>query len=360
MSLQATGRSYLVVGSYTDPLGSGDGLTTFARDAVTGALEQRCEHPLECPSYLAGHPALPIFYAVSETVQGVVSTFELTPDGRPVRSGTVDSGGVGPCHCTVTSDGERLIVCNYGDGTVAVLPLDRRGVAGPPLDVVRRRGSGPDPDRQEAPHPHLALDLSDGSFLVADLGTDEVVRYGVDGTGSPAIELEVAAMTAGTGPRQVVVLPNTSPDGPRDEPLVVVGELTSDLTVLPHGIRTPVTSRRSTVAAQGTDAPPDRRNYPAHIEVAPGGAVLYLSNRGADHLTSFAVEVDRLRFVDQVSVGAWPRHFAVVGPFLYVAAERGNVVDLVRADHRTGLLERVGEVASVASPACVLPVTVPT
>ena len=237
-----TGRPFLVVGSYTPPLGSGDGITTFARDAVTGALEHRADYPLESPSYLAAHPDLPIVYAVSEADPGVVSTFEITPEGRPVLRARVGSGGAGPCHCTTTSDGRHLVVCNYGDGTVAVLPLDRPGSAGSPRAVVRRHGSGPDPDRQEASHPHLALELFDDTFLVADLGTDEVVRYGIgrsDGTSGSIVELEIAAMAPGTGPRQVAVPPMTSPAERRGEWLVVIGELTSDVTLFPHGIRTP-------------------------------------------------------------------------------------------------------------------------
>ncbi|MDN5768023.1 MAG: lactonase family protein [Humibacillus sp.] len=354
-------ENFLVVGSYTPPLGSGSGITTFARDAISGNLLPRSSYSLESPSYVAAHPALPIVYAVSESEPGVVSTFEITPAGQLVLRARTSSGGAGPCHCTVTADGARLIVCNYGDGTVAVLPLDRGGVADSPPSVVTRHGSGPDPDRQDASHPHLSLPREDGTFLVADLGTDELVRYRPGGTGpaTPAIPVESAALAPGTGPRQVALLPKADPDAGQDESLVVVGELSSVLTVLHHGIRTPVASR-FTMAAAGRNAPSDRRNYPAHVEVTPGGAVIYLSNRGADCVTSFAVEADRLRYVDRVGVGAWPRHFAVVAAFLYVAAERGDRIDLVRADHRTGLLESLGTVADVASPACVLPVTVPT
>ncbi len=352
-----TAQPFLVVGSYTPPLGSGGGMTTFALDAVSGALQPRAEYPMESPSYLAAHPTLPIAYAVSESEHGVVSTFEITRDGRPVLRARTSSGGAGPCHCTVTPDGERLVVCNYGDGTVAVLALDGRGIADSTPSVLTRHGSGPDPDRQDASHPHLALAGEDGTFLLADLGTDEIVRYRLDGA-TPPTPVESVSMPAGTGPRQVAALPTAHPDGGRDESLVVVGELTSDVTVLPDGIRTPA-AHRSTTAAQGPDARGSSRNYPAHLEVAPGGAMLYISNRGADCVTSFAVEAQRLRYVDRVEVGAWPRHFAVVGTFLYVAAERGNRIDLVRANHGTGSLEPLGQVAGLASPACILPITVP-
>lgn len=353
-----SGQSLLVVGSYTHPLGSGDGLTTFARDTMTGALHPRAELPLESPSYLASHPRLSVFYAVSETEHGVVSTFEIGPDGRLEQLARCSSGGAFPCHCAVTADGAHLIVCNYRDGTVAVLPLDRRGVAAAPLGVVRRSGAGPDPDRQEASHPHQALDLADGTFLVADLGTDEVVRHRCDEAGPPSL-LETVAMPPGTGPRQVAMLSAGSRASRQAEPLVVVGELASTLTYLPSGIHTEQVTHTTTAAYAPGDAS-SPHNYPAHVEVAPGGRVLYLSNRGADCISSFAVDDDGLRFVDQANVGTWPRHFAVVGPFLYMAAERGHAIDLVRADHRSGSLERVGEVAHIASPACALAMTVPT
>lgn len=352
-----SGQHLLVVGSYTHPLGSGSGLTTFARNAVTGALQARSEFALDSPSYLASHPHLPIFYAVSETERGVVSTFEMTPDGEVALRAQVSSGGAGPCHCTVTTDGAHLIVTNYGDGTVAVLPLDGGGVADSPQGVVRREGSGPDPDRQEASHPHLGLDRRDGTFLIADLGTDEVARYRLNESG-PATLMDAATMPPGTGPRQVAVLSANSTGSRQTESLVVVGELASTLTYLPAGPHTEEAAC-TTTAAQGPSAALGPRNYPAHVEVAPGGRVLYLSNRGADCVTSFAVDDDGLRFVDRAETGAWPRHFAVVGPFLYVAAERGDAIDLIRADHRTGALEQVGEAAHVASPACVLPITMP-
>lgn len=350
-----TEQPYLLVGSYTPPLGSGRGITTFARDAVNGALQLRSEYPLESPSYLAAHPSLPLVYAVSEAEHGLVSTFEITPDGRLMLRGQVSSGGAGPCHCAVTSDGSHLIVCNYGDGTVAVLPLGRRGSADAPLGVVTRCGAGPDPDRQEAPHPHLGLDCSDGTFLIADLGTDEVARYRIDAAG-PALLEETVMLPPGTGPRQVATLARPSTGDERADALVVVGELGSNLTYLPHGIHT-AGAEQSATAAQGPGPPGVTRSYPAHLEVAPGGDVLYLSNRGADCVSAFAVDDDGLRFVARVRVGAWPRHFAVVGSFLYVAAERGNAIDLVHSDHRSGSLEHVGEVARVNSPACILPIT---
>ncbi|OFE16001.1 hypothetical protein BA895_21100 [Humibacillus sp. DSM 29435] len=350
-----TAQPFLLVGSYTPPLGSGSGITTFARDAVSGALQLRSEYLLESPSYLAAHPSLPLVYAVSEAEHGLVSTFEITPDGRLVLRGQVSSGGAGPCHCAVTADGEHLLVSNYGDGTVAVLPVDRRGNAGSPLAVVTRHGSGPDPDRQEAPHPHLALDLRDGTFLVADLGTDEVARYRIDAAG-PARLVETVMLPPGTGPRQVAALARPSAGDDRDDALVVVGELGSNLTYLPHGIHS-AEAEKSATAAQGPVGPGGTRTYPAHLEVAPGGDVLYLSNRGADCVSAFAVDDDGLRFVARVRVGAWPRHFAVVGSFLYVAAERGNAIDLVHSDHRSGSLEHLGEAARVNSPACILPIT---
>lgn len=353
---RVTGQNLLCVGSYTDALGTGTGITIFAVDPATGALSLRSTYPVQSPSYLQAHPWLPVIYALTEAAQGVVSTFAIAADGMLTLSATCSSGGAAPCHAVVTPDGTHLIVSNYNGGSVAVLPLDEDGNACEPSAVTSRQGCGPDPDRQEAPHPHLAANTAAGTFLLADLGTDEIVRYEVGGMG-PLAASEVVAMAPGTGPRQVVVVPGTGADGSQLEQLVVVGELSSDLTLLGRGMPTP-TLEWARMPAQGPGHPPTPRNYPAHIEVAPGGRVLYVSNRGADCVTSFLLEDSRLRFVDRVQVGAWPRHLSIFGQFLYVAAEHGHAIDLIRADHTTGALQHVGQVAQVNSPTCVLPITV--
>lgn len=59
-------------------------------------------------------------------------------------------------------------------------------------------------DRQEAPHPHMATEVTDGEILVADLGTDAVYQYAVSPDGMLTWQ-GATNLTAGDGPRHVAV-----------------------------------------------------------------------------------------------------------------------------------------------------------
>jgi len=78
--------------------------------------------------------------------------------------------------------------------------------------LVKDQGAtGPNNERQEAPHPHWIETSPDNRFaLVADLGLDEVLVYKFDaasGTLTPN-EPAFARLKAGSGPRHAVVYPN--------------------------------------------------------------------------------------------------------------------------------------------------------
>lgn len=61
---------------------------------------------------------------------------------------------------------------------------------------------GPNPDRQDAPHPHQALLDPTGQYLVVpDLGSDLVRLYSVEEAGLGFTALEPLAAVPGSGPR---------------------------------------------------------------------------------------------------------------------------------------------------------------
>ncbi|KAK7721420.1 hypothetical protein SLS64_001716 [Diaporthe eres] len=66
---------------------------------------------------------------------------------------------------------------------------------------------GPNPERQDAPHPHQALLDPTGQYLlVPDLGSDVIRLYSVDEGGLSFTELEPLAAVPGSGPRHGVFL----------------------------------------------------------------------------------------------------------------------------------------------------------
>jgi 6-phosphogluconolactonase (cycloisomerase 2 family) len=70
-------------------------------------------------------------------------------------------------------------------------------------EVYELEAPGPNPDRQEAPHPHQVIMDPTGSFLLTpDLGADVVRIHAVDPSGTLAVTaVEPLAVPPGSGPR---------------------------------------------------------------------------------------------------------------------------------------------------------------
>ncbi|WP_432544703.1 lactonase family protein [Kineococcus sp. SYSU DK002] len=335
MTPAATGPSLLAVGSYTPATGGrGAGVTLLPRDLRTGRPGRPvvvADRP--SPSFLAAG-AGGLVHAAHELDEGLVSTFRVDGE-RWELLGEAPSGGSSPCHLEVV--GDLLLVANYGGGA-GVVEL-RDGVVSGLRATLRGNGSGPDPERQEASHPHSVRRLG-SSVAVCDLGTDEVRVHELRGGGVEAEPAQVLRLAPGSGPRHTAH---------RDGRLFVAGELdatVTSLTVRDGRLGDPV------VAPALAGAPGPSRTYPSEIAVAPWGLVV--ANRGADVLTLHEVAGGVARPVRDVPLGAAnPRHVAVVGRHLYVAAQDSDRVVHLALDDDLAVADR-SEV-EVGSPTCVLP-----
>jgi 6-phosphogluconolactonase len=332
----------IYVGAYT-PAGRG-GIGCFRQDPETGALgEVHPAVPATDPSFVAWSTAGDFLYAVSESA-GDVLAFARTDGGRLTSLSVEWTGGADPCHLTVDPSGRFLVTANYGDGTVSVHPLERDGSLGARRDLVTFRGSGPVAERQTGPHAHMiAYRPAGGSFLVTDLGTDTIHEYALspDGTLRP---ISATALTPGTGPRHLAFHPTAAL-------AYVSGELDSTVViceVLAEGLR-PLGRVPATVDGY------DGVNYPSHIEVSGDGRFVYVANRGADRISAYAVDGDSLRpLSDTPTGGKWPRHFAIIGNFLYAANQDSATITALRIDPQTGGLGEATVAARFPSPTCIL------
>jgi len=318
-----------------------------------------CVAELPNPSFLAAGPDGRTLYAVSETgrfegrSEGSVAAFRidrLTGELRPLNR--VSSGGAGPCHLSVEPGGRAALVANYGDGTVAALPVARDGSLRPPACVIRQRGSGPNAARQSGPHAHCAIPSPDGRFvLAADLGADKVFVYRLDAARAllkpnspPSFSLP-----PGSGPRHLAF----HPDGRR---LYALNELASTVAMFEWD------ARRGTARLVGSwsllPAGFTGNNTAAEIAVDSRGTYLYASNRGHDSIAVFRILLDgSLAPVDFVpSGGKRPRQFAIdpTGRFLWAANRDSNRVTVFRLDPQTGRPLPMGKELEIGSPACVL------
>ena len=336
---------YVFVGSYTgDKGGDGEGISLLRRDRASGGLTRLgLVARTPSPSFLAEHPSLPVLYAVNELASGgTVSAFTVDADYSLAPLAVQPTGGTDPAHLAVAPDGRHLLVANYSSGSVAVHPLADDGAPGERTDLLDLVGSGPDPDRQAAPHAHMVWP-DRGEWLIADLGSDRVWRCRLDQF-SGRLTMLPAAVTArpGTGPRHL----RHSADGA----LLLVGELSATLGWYRPGAdgSLELLGEVPTSAAPGPNAP-------SEILTSRDGRFIYVANRGPDTVTTFRWDVDGATAVAEVPTGgAFPRHMTLLGDHLYVANQNSQSVTVFRIDAETGVPAPVGEPTAEPSPTCLL------
>ncbi|MFE3767404.1 lactonase family protein [Streptomyces sp. NPDC059104] len=340
-------RAY--IGSFTS--GGGRGITTAAVDPATGALTPlAAERSLPDPSYLALDRGTGVLYAVGETEQGLAAAFRpvaggLAPLGAPVRV-----GGSGPTH--LAPAGRRLLTANYGSGSVSSLPLAPDGALRGPASVLTHRGTGPDTDRQEAPHAHQVLPDPTGRWVLSvDLGTDSVRICALDpATGALRVHGE-AVLRAGAGPRHLAFHPS-------GEVVYVLHELEPQLTVCRWNALSGHLEPVGEVPVASAGAPGAARAYPSAIVASSDGRFVWAAVRGADTLVTFSLAggPEKPQLTGTVACGGhWPRDLAAdpSGRRLYAANERSGDVTWFEVDPLTGHPRRAGSVA-VPAASCVV------
>jgi len=302
------------------------------------------------PSFLTIHPNRRVLYAVNELEKGAVRAFAISrASGALTQLNEQPSGGGAPCFVSVDASGRALLVANYGGGNVALLPIQPNGALAP-AHVVQHTGTGPNAERQEAPHAHCIIpDPTNRFALAADLGADRVFVYRLDINGRSLRHTEEgdAVMRPGAGPRHIAFHPSL--------PLVfVANELDSTVATLrfdaERGALSPADTR-STVPAGWTGT-----NYPADIHVAASGRTLYVSNRGHNSIAVFSVtRAGALALEQTVSTeGDWPRNFSLdpSGRWLLVANQRSDSVVVFGRDPANGTLTPTKQKVQIPSPVC--------
>ena len=343
----------LYVGTYTANTRS-EGIYLLRMDQRSGELRQvGSVNAGPNPSFLTIHPNGRTLYAVNELdTNGAVSAFAIErATGALTRLNGQPSQGGAPCYVSVDRSGRALLVANYVGGNVALLPVEANGALAPATSVVQHTGTGPTPERQEAPHAHCILpDPSNRFALAADLGADRVFVYRLDLEGKSLRHVEDgdAVMPPGAGPRHIAFHPTL--------PLVfVANELDSTVATLRFD------AERGALSPQGTSSTVPAgwtgTNYPADIHVAASGRSLHVSNRGHNSIAVFSVaETTGALTLEQLvsTEGDWPRNFSLdpSGRWLLVANQRSDSVVVFARDPDTGRLTPTRQRAAIPSPVC--------
>lgn len=344
----------LYVGTYTEGTRS-EGIYLVRMDRRSGALRRVGSVDAgPNPSFLAIHlnRGGRVLYAVNELENGAVSAFAIDrATGALTRLNEQPSEGGGPCFVSVDRSGRVALVANYAGGSVALLPIQANGALAPAAQVVQHTGTGPNAQRQEAPHAHCILpDPANRFVLAADLGADRVFVYRLDLDGTSLLRVAGgdAVMRPGAGPRHLAFHPRL--------PLVfVANELDSTVATLRFD------AERGTLSPEGTlSTVPGAwtgTNYPADIHVAANGRTLYVSNRGHNSIAVFSVtDSTGALALEQVisTAGDWPRNFSLdpTERWLLVANQRSNSVVAFGRDPASGTLTPTPQRLALPSPVC--------
>lgn len=345
------------------------------------------------PAFLRWHPTENILYGCTEDVKenGQIVAWSIDPEsGAVTKIGAADAQGTSTCYLTLDHDVKNMLVVNYWDATIGVIPINADGTFGADrlTHVYDPKGgsgmqvsadnhvnhsindSSAQAERQKDPHSHaIVLDPYYGCVAyVPDLGKD-LIR-----------ELHYSAAKGELAPITTVPsgLKQSGPEGPRyiefhpELPVAyVVNELSSEVavfvvdhealkTINKTGSAKPGSSTLTYVQAVPTVPPQWQRsqNTCGRIAVHPSGRFVLCSNRGHDSVAVFRVEAEAEipGMLSQVgiyhTVGMTPRHFKFdpSGQWLLAANQDSNSVATFRFNTASGELNYTGQQLQVHSP----------
>jgi 6-phosphogluconolactonase len=251
----------------------------------------------------------------------------------------------------VDKEGKCLLVANYGNGSIAALPIQTEGKLAEASAVIQHQGSSVNPERQAGPHAHfITADAADRFALACDLGLDKVLVYHLDPAKATLLpnDPSFASVQPGLGARHLVF----SPDG---RFAYVISEIGATLTAFAYDPQRGALKELQTVSMLPQDF--KGAKSAAEIQIHPSGRFVYGSNRGHDSITVYSIDpvTGKLSWVDcQASQGKTPRHFVIdpTGQWLLAENQDSDSIVVFRLDPATGRLSPTGQVIEVPSPVC--------
>ena len=302
------------------------------------------------PSYLTIHPSGKFVYVVNETggneqQWGSVTALAVNEDKSLTELNRKPTMGIAPCHISLDKQGFQVLAANYSTGSITSFPVALTGKLGRAQNIIRYTGNSSHA-RQEAPHAHFISQISDGTVITADLGTD-TIRFHNFRTG----QLEPASSSintpSGSGPRHIV-------EHPLLPIIYVVNELSATVISYQRDSDDKFMQYQSISTLPEGD---NRGGNCAAIKMTKNGKFLYVSNRG-DHNNIAIYKVSdngKLTMVShQSSLGNVPRDFTISPDDRHLIVANQNSDNLVsfKIDPNNGLLKDPFELKDVATPVC--------
>lgn len=333
-------------GTYTRE--SSKGIYKFVLDTEKKELKNvEVAAEVGSPTYLSISDDQQYLYSVAvDGDTGGVAAYKIDQEtGNLEEINKVLTDGSSPCHLEAKAN--TLVTGNYHRGTVELHDLLENGNISEATSVIEHEGSGPH-ERQEKPHVHYTARTPDGKYIVvADLGTDEVVTYEIDG--KELEKVQSLQVKAGSGPRHLTFHPTKNI-------AYLLTELSSEVVVLAYEPVDGSFTEKQYISALPEDF--EGQNDASAIHISSDGKFVYAGNRGHDSIAVFRVKEDtgELAYIENTPTGGeFPRDF-VLDPtekFIIASNQHSGNLALFARDEETGTLTQLSSEVSVPEVVCV-------
>ncbi len=352
MSAQKEDSALLYVGTFTAEEAEGIYLCGFEEQTGKIAL-QKVFKGIDNPSFLQVSPNSNFLYTVTrpsvevEQSGGYVQAYKIGAEGELSFINKQISNGSDPCHIDISTDGKSAAIATYGGGSVSLYRINRDGSLNPAVSIIKLEGSGPNQERQKAPHAHSVLFTENSNKLFsADLGSDRVNIFELKEDKLVPASQPYLEVSPGAGPRHIRFHPGGNT-------LYVINELNSTISVFTKTGEEWEKVQSISSLPEGFEG----TSYCADIHVSDDGKYLYGSNRGHNSIAVFKIADDsnRLEWVTAVSSqGDWPRNFTLSprGKFLLAANQRSGDISVFRINPENGIPEFTGNKIKIPAPVC--------
>ena len=345
--LAQTTEQYLFIGTYTKK--TSEGIYVYKFNTKIGeATYVSTFKGIKNPSFLALNPKENTIYAVSETSSGMVEALNFDKSTEKLSLiNSQSSGGADPCYITLDKTYKWALVGNYSSGNLSIFPVNNDGSLGESKQKIQHEGTGPNKERQEAPHVHsVNIAPNNKDIFVADLGIDKLMKYQLDAqTGELSKKMPVN-LPAGAGPRHFEFHPN-------GKYAYVINELQSTITAFEYKNGTLKPLQTITTLPKNYSG----KNSCADLHISSDGKFLYGSNRFHDSIVIYKVSptTGKLAILEHEFVkGKTPRNFMIdpTGKFLLVANQDSDNITIFTRNSKTGKLAFTGKEISISMPVC--------
>jgi 6-phosphogluconolactonase len=331
-------------------------------DIESGTLSKpKLAATISNPGFISIHPNGHFLFSTTDGFEkpntGGVAAFNIQAEGTLSLINKQPSEGSGACHLSIDATGRSLLVANYSSGSVAALRILDDGALAPSTSIHQHAGSGTNPKRQQAPHPHsVCVNPANTFAYIPDLGIDKLMIYKLDPATAQLTEAGFAKVPGdGQGPRHM----KFSSDGRH---AYVINEMALSVATFAQG-----TKPGELVYQSSTLTVPDLAETVgmscAEIRIHPNGRFVYAStrdgtNEGRDSISVFQITAEHgLSLIEVVPAEvAVPRNFNLdpSGKWMLVGGQKSNDIALFAVNQESGQIQFTGtRVPFEGGPICI-------